>query len=234
MEFQAFSKIPRLNREVIITEKLDGTNAQIYIEHLGLMPGGSGAASMIPGLIVEGPLCMMAGSRNRWLSHNSDNFGFWNWVNENSSALFKLGPGRHFGEWWGQGIQRGYGLDHKRFSLFNTHRWNPVKYQAKDEKAEIKQNPFNLLPQLDVVPILYQGSLFSENGDYDTYMPHNAIMTLKSKGSKAVPGFMNPEGIIVYHTAANAMFKVTCENDSQPKSVSSKGQDNPIHGASVG
>ena len=34
-----------------------------------------------------------------------------------------LVPGRHFGEWWGSGIQRGYGLDEKTFSLFNAYRW---------------------------------------------------------------------------------------------------------------
>ena len=31
MEFQSFGKIMRLSKPVVITEKLDGTNAQIYI-----------------------------------------------------------------------------------------------------------------------------------------------------------------------------------------------------------
>ena len=30
-EFQEFKKIPRLSRDIIITEKLDGTNGVIYI-----------------------------------------------------------------------------------------------------------------------------------------------------------------------------------------------------------
>ena len=30
-EFQPFPKIPRLSREIVITEKIDGTNAQILI-----------------------------------------------------------------------------------------------------------------------------------------------------------------------------------------------------------
>ena len=31
MEFQGFGKIARLDREIIVTEKIDGTNAQIRI-----------------------------------------------------------------------------------------------------------------------------------------------------------------------------------------------------------
>lgn len=31
MEFQGFQKIPRLSRECIITEKIDGTNAFIEV-----------------------------------------------------------------------------------------------------------------------------------------------------------------------------------------------------------
>ena len=30
---------------------------------------------------------------------------------------------------------------------------------------------------------------------------------------------MKPEGIIIYHTAANSMFKITLENDEQPKGI---------------
>ncbi len=34
-------------------------------------------------------------------------------------------PATYFGEWWGSGVQRGYGLQKgdKRFSLFNVSRW---------------------------------------------------------------------------------------------------------------
>ena len=35
MEFIKFEKIARLNREIIITEKIDGTNAQICITEDG-------------------------------------------------------------------------------------------------------------------------------------------------------------------------------------------------------
>ena len=56
-EFQKFPKIPRLNRGIIITEKIDGTNAQILITEDGQI---------------------FPGSRKRWLQQTGrgDNYGF--------------------------------------------------------------------------------------------------------------------------------------------------------------
>jgi hypothetical protein len=87
---------------MIVTEKLDGTNAQVHITDDGRI---------------------FAGSRNRWITPDADNFGFARWVAEHEEELRALGPGSHYGEWWGSGIQRRYGLDEKRFSLFNVGRW---------------------------------------------------------------------------------------------------------------
>ena len=42
---------------------------------------------------------------------------------------------------------------------------------------------------------------------------------LKASGSKAAPGFMKPEGVVVFHTAANMGFKKTLEHDEVPKSL---------------
>lgn len=109
-EFKSFTKIPRLSREIVITEKIDGTNACIYID--------------------ETTNEMLVGSRTRWITPQSDNFGFAAWVEQNKEELYKLGPGYHYGEWWGKGIQRGYGLNERRFSLFNISRWiseNPLE-----------------------------------------------------------------------------------------------------------
>ena len=39
------------------------------------------------------------------------------------------------------------------------------------------------------------------------------MQMLKERGSQAAPGFMDPEGIIVYHTAANQYFKQTFDFD---------------------
>lgn len=251
MEFEAFPKVPRLNREIVITEKIDGTNAQIFIldkssfaVHMWGKPGCKPDELDVDkvwkeeqgknGAIVSGDYLIRAGSRNRWLASGSDNFGFWAWVYQNREGLAKLGLGRHFGEWWGRGIQRQYGLDHKRFSLFNTSRWGKIKDQAIHEKLNADgtggHNPFNAIPELDVVPVLYSGPLAypygPDGGDMfqaeTLFAPEEILWGLKTGGSKAAPGFMDPEGIMVFHTAANCMFKATVKDDEKPKQVTAK------------
>jgi hypothetical protein len=173
MDFTGFPKIPRWSREVIITEKIDGTNASIYI-------GEDGA--------------FLTGSRKRWITPQDDNYGFSNWAHEHKDELMQLGAGHHFGEWWGRGIQRAYDLEVKRFSLFNVKRWNED----------------NIPKCCDVVPTLYKGVL----QDLTVYQ---RILSLECEGSAAAPGFMRPEGIIIYHVAANQYFKKTLLNDESPK-----------------
>jgi hypothetical protein len=175
-EFVPFNKIARLSRGCVITEKIDGTNAQIYIGEDGLV---------------------LAGSRNRWITVEADNYGFARWVIEHRAELSRLGPGRHFGEWWGAGIQRRYGLTEKRFSLFNAGRWS----NNPDRPACVS-----------VVPVLYAGT-FTDQAVED------AIRSLRENGSAAAPGFMRPEGVVVYHAASRTLFKKTIENDEQPKGV---------------
>ncbi len=174
-EFEEFQKIPRLKRNCVITEKIDGTNAQIHITDEGLI---------------------LAGSRNRYITPQDDNYGFARWVEANKEELTKLGPGRHYGEWWGSGVGRGYGLTggEKRFSMFNVGRWN----------AE------NLPSCVGLVPVLYEGPFSSAKVD-------ELIEDLRVNGSKAAPGFMKPEGLIVYHAAARSLFKVTVEKDDEWK-----------------
>ena len=172
--FEGFPKIARWSREIIITEKLDGTNAQV---------------------IIEGDK-IGAGSRNRLITPEDDNYGFARWVQENRETLIRdLGDGRHFGEWFGLGIQRGYGMKVKQFALFNTTRWWDHSFET---------------PNLTVVPELYRGPI--EDGVIDREMN-----VLKEYGSWASDGFMRPEGIIIYHTAARTMFKKTFEKDSEGK-----------------
>jgi hypothetical protein len=166
--FITFPKIARLSRECVITEKLDGTNAQIYIED---------------------DETFHVGSRNRWLTPDNDNFGFCKWATENKEELLKLGPGRHYGEWWGSGIQRGYGLKEKRFSLFNTKRWGLERPSC-----------------CHVVPVLYRGV-------FDTDIAEVILENLHVHGSVAAPGFNDPEGIIVFHSAASINFKKTIKDD---------------------
>jgi hypothetical protein len=177
-EFKEFEKIPRLNRPVIITEKLDGTNACVVVEE-----GESG--------LFEDRL-VFAQSRNRIITVDSDNYRFAKWVEDNKETLKQLGPGYHYGEWWGRGIQRDYGLTEKRFSLFNTSRW-------KDARPAC----------CHVVPIL---SIWNGFGKVE-----EIIEKLRAEGSIAAPGFMDPEGIIMYHAAAQHYFKVTIKGDESPK-----------------
>jgi RNA ligase len=197
MNFQPFPKIPRLKREVVITEKLDGTNAQVVIvrskSHLHLDDGGTSIARSVR-QDDNSFLHLLAGSRNKWIQpgKETDNYGFASWAVDNATALFKLGEGQHFGEWYGRGIQRNYGLDTRRFALFNRAR-----YENTPDVGCV-----------EFVPILYTGGI--EGVD-------ECLQVLRKQGSTAVPGFMNPEGIVVYHTAARSMFKVLLENDSQPK-----------------
>lgn len=174
-EFRGFEKIPRLTRDCIVTEKIDGTNAQIYIGEDGEF---------------------FVGSRKRWITPDDDNYGFARWAYEHKDELMQLGPGRHFGEWWGQGIQRKYGLDGKRFSLFNVGRWTKTGEEGKEQVPDCCY----------VVPILYTGLFLTSEID-------SVLGLLERTGSFAAPGFMNPEGIIIYHTAGNHLYKKTLGND---------------------
>lgn len=178
--FRPFEKIARLSRDMVITEKIDGTNGVIYIPEIGDY--------------VDGVEKIIAGSRNRWLDpvKGQDNFGFASWVQEHREELLTLGPGYHYGEWWGAGIQRGYGLDHKRFSVFN-----PFRYKA-------------LPPCVHVVPILAQYT-------FDLHVVDHALADLRMGGSVAAPGFMDPEGVVVYHVSSKTLFKKTIEGDEKPK-----------------
>lgn len=194
-EFNEFPKIARLSRECIITEKIDGTNAQICIAEDGQF---------------------LIGSRTRWITPEQDNYGFARWCMERKDEILKLGIGCHFGEWWGGGVQRTYGLskDDKRLSLFNVSRWclhgqTPAKIETQDPRIEKFQDV--LPPCVGLVPVLYRG-MFSTDACID------AIWELQTNGSKAVPGFMKPEGIVCYHVAAGVGFKKTIEKDDAPKS----------------
>ena len=224
LEFKKFDKIPRLSRDIVITEKIDGTNGQILIINRQDLSDAIKDTKEYeefidkyllyfnpdnPHVPCNEVLMVFAGSRKRWLdcSSDGDNYGFAKWVKANALELLKLGEGRHYGEWWGKGIQRGYGLDEKRFSLFNVGKWVdakniiPIEVESKLEYA----------PKCcSVVPILYNGMFYTT--DIET-----VLVELEVNGSKAAPGFMKPEGIIIYHTASGKMFKKTIENDEKPK-----------------
>jgi hypothetical protein len=173
-EFQKFERIPRLFRDCVITEKLDGTNGLVYV-------GEDGS--------------VLAGSRNRWITPEDDNYSFAQWVAHHADELRQLGPGFHYGEWWGEGIARRYAMSEKRWSLFNVGRWGDGGKDA------------DKLPKCcHVVPVLLRGGFNADD-------IHTAIEKLRTGGSVASPGFMNPEGVVVWHEAAQKAFKFTLDGD---------------------
>lgn len=175
IEFKPFPKIPRLKGVgVVVTEKIDGTNALVYVSEQGEV---------------------RAGSRTRWVTPEADNFGWAKWVADNEAELRMLGPGYHYGEWWGHGIQRGYGCPpgERHFSLFNTHRWN-------------QNNPPPSCCK--VVPVL-GGCELDKVEQFTTF--------LSEQGSVAMPGYRNPEGVVVYHTLSKSLFKVIINGEAGKK-----------------
>ena len=213
LEFRAWPKTPRLFRDMIVTEKIDGTNAAVGIIELAEAEAGLGYGPTVPGGIFriietrdigDVPAVryfgLYAQSRKRLITpgKTTDNYGFAGWVEDNAADLVTdLGPGLHYGEWWGGGIQRGYGLapDDKRFSLFNVSRYGKTPL---------------VTPGLDIVPIVRLHT-------FSTVVVSHAVDELREHGSYAAPGYLFPEGVVVYHTAAGQVFKVTLENDDRPK-----------------
>lgn len=174
-EFVSWRKIPRLSKEcTIITEKIDGTNAQVFMPEDG---------------------SLLIGSRSRWITPDDDNFGFARWVMDHEADIRSLGNGRWYGEWFGSGIQRGYGLTEKRFALFNVLR------------------PADSLPAcVHQVPILYRGSA----GGAD---PTHEVQQLLKTGSRAVPGFATPEGVVVWNMVTDSRYKKLCKGDDIHKGL---------------
>ncbi|MEU6246461.1 RNA ligase family protein [Glycomyces sp. NPDC047010] len=145
-EHRKWPKTPRLTTPFVITEKLDGTNACIAISRLGDRSGVSAADLDFPehhGVTVvyteDGCFAVRAASRTRWIAPGPrDNFGFAQWASEHAGPLTLLGVGRHYGEWVGRGIQRGYGMDHRVWALFDEKWRNAL--------------PYGLPPNVGVVP----------------------------------------------------------------------------------
>lgn len=165
-KFPEWPKTPRLRSEIIITEKIDGTNGLIQIGEDGTL---------------------RVGSRSRWITPEDDNYGFARWAH-NHPPLLALPPGRYYGEWWGQGIQRKYNIQEKRFSFF----YLPCKPPEGTY----------------MVPHLY-------TGPWDMKVIEDIMTDLAISGSKAAPGFLKPEGIVVYHKQSRQRYKYTLDGDKK-------------------
>ena len=159
MDFLSFVKILHIGKLYMsITQKIHGSNAQIYIYKN-----------------ENEDIEIKSGSRSRWLDEKDDNYGFAKFVNDNKQEFIeKLGEGRHYGEWCGPGINSGEGLKEKTLCLFN---WR--KFAGKE-----------LPERVTTVPLLYKGTISMDS-------INDAMEKLKSQGSMLVPGYMNPEGIVI-------------------------------------
>lgn len=173
MEFKAFDKIEQLKKVFMhITQKIHGTNAQILIYPVykdGKAPDGGSSEEV-------SHYDLICGSRNRWIYPGDDNYGFAAHVHAHKGEFIaKLGPGRHYGEWAGLGINSGEGMADKVFLLFDFWRYPPER---------------PLPPKCGTVPLLYSGPL-------DLAKIEEVMNDLKTNGSKLVPGFMRPEGVVI-------------------------------------
>jgi hypothetical protein len=178
IEFTEFPSIKRMDSiGMSITQKLHGTNAQVYIERLEGDPPIIESEDVNFIKKVDDVIYLLkVGSRTRWITPDNDNYGFAGFIYANAEEFIrKLGPGRHDGEWVGPGINSTEGFTEKTFVLFDFWKWPP-------ERA---------LPlRTQVVPVLY-------NGQADISKVGEVMADLKANGSKAVPGFMNVEGVVV-------------------------------------
>lgn len=170
LEFKSWSKIPRIENETwIATEKIDGTNGLIAFDD---------------------DMNLHIGSRSKWITSDDDNHGFAKWANENLEDLKKLGPGYHFGEWYGRGIQRNYGLKDRRFALF---------YLSKNAN---KPDCCHMIPILGKSPTLDE-------------LIADCIFKLDIGGSLAVLEYPRPEGFIIQSTLTGKRYKFIINEGSK-------------------
>jgi len=70
----------------------------------------------------------------------------------------------------------------------------------------------DVLPEcVGLVPVLFRGLFTTERAE-------GVLRHLEFSGSQAAPGFMRPEGIVVFHVAGNFGLKKTIKGDEVPKS----------------
>lgn len=192
-EFKSWGSTTRENKNKTITEKIDGTNACI--------------------VIYNGKVT--AQSRKRIITPDDDNYGFARWVYDNAGVLMDtLGYGYHYGEWYGEGIQKNpLGIEGKRFALF----W-ATKY------TEQNGYELNKVDGLETVPLLHHGQC-------DIWTIPNIMQDLDTYGSKVVGAKTTPinipgldeflfnkaadaEGIIIWNNETRTRTKMLLEDDA--------------------
>ncbi len=197
-EFKGWGSTTRENKSKTITEKIDGTNACIVAQN---------------GKVT-------AQSRKRIITPDDDNFGFAKWVYDNAGALLDtLGYGYHYGEWYGEGIQKNpLGIEGKRFALFHA-----TKY------TEANGYDLSRVDNLETVPLLHHGQC-------NVWTIPDIVQDLETYGSRVqgaktevitgyIPGMDNEqpyaytkaakaEGIIIWNNETKTRTKLLLENDA--------------------
>jgi len=203
MEFKSFPEIKKLSSvKFSITQKIHGSNAQIMIVPLDPEIAIFRKSNKDVGIVeLNGQYFdFRCGSRTRWIVPGDDNYGFAAFAYANKEAFVeKLGPGQHFGEWAGLGINSGEGLKEKFFILFDYWRYDPAI----------------LPPQTVLVPVLYKGK-------FDLGQVKIAMDDLKTNGSKLALGFMHPEGVVVQIIGSRYKEVFTAEETQWTKSRGDK------------
>lgn len=195
-EFRGWGSTTRENKHKDVMEKIDGTNGCV--------------------VIWDGKVS--AQSRKRIITPGDDNFGFAKWVYDNAGVLMDtLGYGYHYGEWFGEGIQKNpLGIEGKRFALFQA-----TKYTEKNGYELSK------VDGLETVPLLHSGQC-------DVWTIPNIMRNLETYGSKvvgaaaekvasAIPGLKSEvvyskaadaEGIIIWNKETQTRTKMLLKDDA--------------------
>jgi len=227
LTFEGWPKTPRLSAKgsMVVTEKIDGTNACVIVQRFG--EGRSLIDLDLSDPQSHNGICFVfeaagpdeedrvwlvgAQSRNKLIfpGKHYDNAGFAGWVLGYALELVSLlGPGRHFGEWWGQGIQRGYGMECKKFSLFDAHRWARVAIERGDWNFRADRIGMTTVPTLHI-------------GQWSDSTVEDCLGVLRRHGSMAALQFgvvgQKAEGVVVRHRALGGNLKAFVDNDDTPK-----------------
>ena len=228
-QFKSWGSTPRFHKGLHITEKIDGTNAGVSVQGVswGVVHTPPADAILVNStkLDVNGiPECsylVRAQSRKRIITPDNDNFGFAKWVWENAEGLANLlGFGYHYGEWYGEGIQKNpLAVQGRRWALFNTWHWTRKENLDRLVDADI--------PGLTLVPVLHDEQ---RDGPADFTTIPDIMEELALYGSKADGAAMvkegydwendryaEPEGIIVWQRETRQRYKILLREDDKHK-----------------
>ena len=87
-----------------------------------------------------------------------------------------------------------------------------TRWDAWYNRGELLFTTCDEVPCCHVVPVLLRYT-------FDTTKVEAALIQLSVKGSAAAPGFMKPEGVVVFHTKSGTLFKKTLDKNDGHKSA---------------